>query len=410
MLVPVKKGPFMWEQLDRVMRRQLYIVLGLGLLYGCVLGAQFYVARLVHQLNGSATVAGLLLVMSLLPVLLVALYGRRIAARWSLRQQFSVGLVCHAVQMVLLAWSPHLMVLIPALLLSGFGYALCLGPLLTSATNTAPKTHYAQAIAFISLASQLGIGTSSMIASIVEPQFGTRGVFWLPLALALVGLCFCRYLPHARAKAAGADTSAEAAAPVHRPRPTGSLVEVFILMAALGLTFGLPLQFVPMWLGASHEMSFSPGYFLTTTFFTIMMTRVLFSHWLNGEREQHVVMTCFTVVAIAIAVLGFAHSPLQFALCAIPYGAAYSLLYPSCMAYLIKQVDEADRGERSNWALLGYEIGTRCLPFLFGIIADQGGFPLTFQVLAILIAAAGVWHILKRFNLWRSASAVPLAD
>lgn len=394
----------MWKEIDRSMRRQLFIVLGLGLLCGFVMGAQFYVARLVHQLNGGATVAGMLLVMSLLPVLLVALNGRRIAARWSLRQQLGTGLTCYAVQMVLLAWSPNLAALIPAMLLSGFGYAFAFGPLLTSATDAAPKAYYAQAISYISLAVQLGIGTSSIIAAIAEPRFGTRGVFWLPLAMALVGIYFCRYLPHAKALVADAATDD------NKPRRTGSMFEVFILMAILGLTFGLPLQFVPMWLGASRDLSFSPGYFLTTTFFTIMTTRMFFGHWLNGEREQHVVMTCFPVVVIAIALLGFAHSPLQFALCAIPYGAAYSLLYPSCMAYLIKQVEEADRAERSTWVLLAYEIGTRCLPFLFGIIADHGGFPLTFEILAVLVAAAGIWHVVKRFNLWRSASTVPLAD
>lgn len=394
----------MWKEIDPGMRRQLFIVLGLGLLCGCVMGAQFYVTRLVHQLNGSATVAGTLLVMSLMPVLLVALFGRRIAARWTLRQQLRAGLLCYAAQMVLLAWSPHLAVLIPAMLLSGLGYALAFGPLLTAATDVAPKTHYAQAISYISLSVQLGIGTSSMIAAIAEPQFGTRGVFWLPFVMALVGMVFCRYLPHA--KVLRADAEADAAADIKKPRHTGSMSEVFILMAILGLTFGLPLQFVPMWLGASRELSFSPGYFLTTTFFTIMAMRMFFGHWLNGEREQHVVMTCFTVVAIAIAVLGFAHSPLQFALCAVAYGAAYSLLYPSCCAYLIKQVDEADRGERSTWVLLAYEVGTRCLPFLFGIIADHGGFPLTFEILAVLIAAAGVWHVMKRFKSWRPAPAV----
>lgn len=391
----------MWQQVSSKQRHQLAIVLGLSLLYGCVLGSQFYVPRLVNILGGNATIAGLLVALSLIPVFLVALFGRRIAQRWTPRQVLRMGLASHALQLLLLALAPNLLTLIPSMLLGGFGYGFSFAKLLNSATELTPKTHYAQGIAYFTLVVQMGIGLGSLFAAMVEPVLGTHGIFWVPLALSIVSLVLAGWLPMGAPQ-----VTPSAAAP--RARQHGNILEMALLMGVLGLTFGLPLQFVPMWLGQSPEMHFSPAYFLTTSFFTIMTTRILFGHWLSGKREFRVVVFCFAVVAAAIAVLGTANTPMQFVACAFVYGATYSLLYPSCIAYLMKQVGADERSAWSNWVLLGYEVGARCLPAGFGIIADQWGFPVMFRVLALLIASAGVWHVIKR--LQQDAPAALLAN
>jgi MFS family permease len=390
----------MWQLLNPIQRRQLATVLGLGLLYGFVLGSQFYVPRLVHLLDGSATIAGLLLALSLVPVFLVALYGRRIADRWTPQQVLRIGLVGHVGQLLLLAVAPNLWILIPAMILGGFGYGFSFAKLLNSATGLMPKTHYAQGIAYFSLAVQLGVGISSGIAAAVEPLTGTHGVFWIPFALAVIGVPLAVFLPQQE------PTPNAAAATIIHGRKNGNMFEAMLLMGVLGLTFGLPLQFVPMWLSQSPSMSFSPGYFLTTSFFTIMMTRLLFGHLLSSRHEMRVVLVCFAIVSLAVAVLGQAHTPLQFVACAIAYGSAYSLIYPSCAAYLFKQVEPEHRGAWSNWVLLGYEVGSRCLPAIFGIVADLGGFPLTFKLLGVVIALVGIWHLAKRFYAQRELDSV----
>ncbi|MGZ3158019.1 MAG: MFS transporter [Burkholderiaceae bacterium] len=389
----------MWQLLNSAQRRQLATVLGLGLLYGFVLGSQFYVPRLVHVLHGSATAAGLLLALSLVPVFLVALLGRRIAARWTPQQVLRMGLACHVGQLLLLAVSPNLLILIPAMILGGFGYGFSFAKLLNSATGLMPKSHYAQGIAYFSLAVQLGVGISSGISAAVEPLTGTQGLFWIPLLLAVVGVLLAALLPEQQ------PTPDAAPGAIIHGRKNGNMFEAMLLMGVLGLTFGLPLQFVPMWLSQSPLMSFSPGYFLTTSFFSIMMTRLLFGHLLSSPHEMRVVLVCFTIVSLAVAVLGAAHTPLQFVACAVAYGSAYSLLYPSCAAYLFKQVEPEDRGAWSNWVLLGYEVGSRCLPAVFGIVADLGGFPLTFKLLGVVIALVGIWHLVKRFYVPHSMEA-----
>lgn len=403
---------FMWQLLNHKQRRQLATVLGLGLMYGFVLGSQFYVPRLVHMLGGSATVAGLLLALSLVPVFVVALFGHQIASRWSPRQILWVGLACHAGQLFLLAISSNLWMLVPSMVLGGFGYGLSFAKLLNSATGLMPKTHYAQGIAYFSLSVQLGVGISSALSALVEPFTGTQGIFWLPLMLALVGLFGARLLPTLRPSpttvslapsAPPNPNAAAAAAQVAAPGKNGNMWEAMLLMGVLGLTFGLPLQFVPMWLSQSPSMAFSPAYFLTTSFFSIMMTRLLLGHLLSGNRELRVVLVCFTIVSLAVAVLGEARTPLHFVACAVAYGSAYSLLYPSCTAYLFQQVEPEHRAAWSNWVLLGYEVGSRCLPALFGIVADLGGFPLMFKLLGVTIAVVGAWHLYKRFYAQQSA-------
>ncbi len=389
----------MWQQIDGATRRQLIFVLGLGVLYGCVLGAQFYVPRLVNGLGGTATIAGSLLMLSLLPVFAAAWFGKQISRRWSAPQVLRAGLACHAIQLLLLACAPSLWMLVPAMLFGGFGYALTFVNLLNGATALTPKAHYTQGISYLTLSTQLGIGLGSLLAAMTESGFGTQGIFWIPMALALIGIGGAYRLP------AATEDEPAPAQPI-AVKGQGNLLEAFILMGMLGLAFGLPLQFVPMWLATSPATAFSPAYFLTTSFFTIMLTRLLFSHWLHGKRESRMVPVCFSLLALAIALLAQAGTPLQFAACAVVYGAAYSLLYPSCTAYLLKQVGAADRNGWSNWVLLGYEVGTRCLPAAFGLIADWGGFPLIFRLLAGLVAVVAVWHVMRRRQLL--AGAPPL--
>ncbi len=389
MLRQLQESGKMWQQINRTERRQLAIVLMLGALYGCVLSAQFYVPRLVNTMGGSATIAGLLLMLSILPVFGTALFGNRISRRWTPPQMLRIGLACHAIQMLLMGSASSLVSLVPSMIFGGIGYGFTFVTLLSSATALTPKAHYAQGISYLSLSTQMGIGLGSLLTALTEPALGTQGIFWAPMGLAILGMACANRLPE--------QITTQPEVP-NKPKISsrGNLLEMFILMGILGLAFGLPLQFVPMWLGKSTTMTFSPAYFLTTSFFTIMLTRLLFSHWLTGSREFRVVPVCFAVVALAIAILGQAHTPLQFAACAVAYGAAYSLLYPSCTAYLLKQVDSSARGGWSNWVLLGYEIGARCLPAVFGLVADWGGFPLTFRLLAALIAGVAVWHVLKR--------------
>ncbi|HCY62739.1 MAG TPA: hypothetical protein DHV59_07900 [Oxalobacteraceae bacterium] len=384
----------MWQQMGREERRKMGIVLGMTLIYGCVLGSQFYVARLVNALGGSATHAGLLLILSVLPIFGVAVYGKRLNGCMSPSHMLRLGLACHALQLLLLGFASNLGVLVPAMLLSGFGYALSFATLLNGATAHVPGTYYAQGIAYMTLCSQLGIGLGSLISAMAEPTLGINGVFWAPLLLSLAGLVLAGRLPAA--------ATGNAAPPSHQARPAnpaglrGKILEIFILMGVLGLTFGVPLQFVPMWLAKAPDMAFSPAYFLTTSFFTIMLTRLLFSHCLSGPHEFRVVAACFAIVVLAIAVLGLARTPAEFVACALAYGGAYSLLYPSCTAYLLQQADAVERAAWANWVLLAYEVGARCLPAIFGMIADHGGFPLTFLVLAAVIATAGAWHLMKR--------------
>lgn len=392
----------MWQQMRREERLKIGIVLGMTLIYGCVLGAQFYVARLVNVLGGSATDAGLLLILSVLPVFGVALLGRRLARLLPPPQMLGLGLACHALQLLLLAKATNLAVLPPAMLLGGFGYALSFATLLNGATSLAPRTHYAQSIAYMTLTSQMGIGLGSLLAALIEPALGTSGVFWIPMLLALTGMVLASRLPSAAAEAP-APPAPPASGNGAKARNRSLMAEIFLLMGVLGLAFGVPLQFVPMWLAKAPDMAFSPAYFLTTSFFTIMLTRLLFSQHLNGPREFGVVIACFVVLALSIAVLGRAHTPWQFVACAIAYGGAYSLMYPSCTAYVLGKADPGERGTWANWVLLAYEVGARCLPAAFGIIADRGGFPLTFLLLAIVVAAVAVWHIPRR-RLARASS------
>ena len=384
----------MWQSLGSEQKRSFLGVLGLALSYGMVLGHSFFLPRLVYSFGGSAANASGLIALSLVPVLIMATIGKRWIAAWASPRVLRVGLMLAAVSYALYTIVPTLSSMIPLTILSGFGYAITFARLLVVATALMPRQHYGTGVAYVTVALQMGNGLGSFSASVLEPVIGLHHVFWVAVAAALVGQILVSFIRVNQTDAVPLAIADKVA------MPAKEIARILVLFGAFGLSFGVPLQFVPMWLASvsSHSVlaAVSPAYFLTTSFIAIILSRLLFGHLLQGEGQGRIVFICFSVLCATLLCLSSASGPWELASIALAYGMSYSLLYPIGVAYVLQRGAEADRMQRSNWLLLGFEFGTKLLPLAFAFIADQYSFSMVFRCLALVVCLVGVWHVLER--------------
>jgi predicted MFS family arabinose efflux permease len=387
----------MWQSLKNDQKRNFIGVLALALSYGMVLGHSFFLPRLVYKLGGSAADASGLIALSLVPVLIMATVGKRWIAAWSSSRVLRIGLALAAFSYSLYTVVPTLADMIPITILSAFGYAITFARLLVVATALVPRQHYGTGVAYVTVALQMGNGLGSLSASVLEPALGIHHVFWVAVGAALLGQVLIGFI---RAN----QTDTVSVSVIDKiDIPTTEIARILVLFGALGLSFGVPLQFVPMWLVSVPPHSvlagISPAYFLTTSFIAIMLSRVLFGHLLQGPRQSGMVMICFAVLCLTLLCLSSASGPWMLALIALAYGMSYSLLYPMGAAYVLQRGVESDRVQRSTWLMLGFEFGTKLLPLVFAFIADRQGFAAVFRFLAFVISLVGVWHVLERIGV-----------
>jgi MFS family permease len=130
-----------------------------------------------------------------------------------------------------------------------------------------------------------------------------------------------------------------------------------------------------------------------------MISRLLFGHLLQGSGQNRIVTICFGVLCVTLLWLSSASGPWVLAAIALAYGMSYSLLYPTGVAYVLQRGSDADRAQRSTWLMLGFEFGTKLLPLVFALIADQQGFSSVFRALALVVSLVGCWHILERIGV-----------
>jgi predicted MFS family arabinose efflux permease len=288
--------------------------------------------------------------------------------------------------------------------LGSFGYAITFTRLLVVATALVPRQHYGAGVAYVTVALQMGNGLGSLSASILEPMVGIHHVFWVAVGAALFGQMLIGFIR------ANQTDVAPAAVADKVNMPVTEIARILVLFCALGLSFGVPLQFVPMWLVSvpphSPLFGISPAYFVTTSFVAIMISRLLFGHLLQGPRQSRIVMICFAVLCATLLCLSGASGPWILAAIALAYGMSYSLLYPTGVAYILQRGSDSDRALRSTWLMLGFEFGTKLVPLAFAFIADQQGFSSVFRALALVVSLVGCWHMLDRIGvngLWRAS-------
>lgn len=367
-------------------------LLVLAFLHATTIGILFYFPRFVVELGGSSTHAGMLAALALLPMLPgpwsrwaerqpplhLILWGLVISSlsRWG-------GAQTEALTPLLIVWS----------LLMGVGFSWCFVPMLRLAHDIAPLARRGRAVAWFVSVMQLGNAAGSFAGG----WWVENGQFTLMFSAATVILLLA-VLPLLRLRAQ-AHASIVPPLPAAAQLPWRESLRVglpyLLVMLAVGMAFGLPLQFMPVHLAelrASEGLHLSPASFLSISFLAILASRLVLAHALDGPWRRPLYWLALVVLGVALFALAEVRSNVALTVVAIAYGLGYSLLFPVVTAQGLAAAPPEGRAAMSSNLTLGFEVGTRGAALPAGMIADAWGFSALFMILAVVVVlAAALW-------------------
>lgn len=367
-------------------------LLVLAFLHATTIGILFYFPRFVVELGGSSTQAGTLAALALLPMLpgpwsrwaerqpplKLILWGLVVSSlsRWGIAQT-------EALTPLLVGWS----------LLTGIGFSWCFVPMLRLAHDIAPLARRGRAISWFVSTMQLGNAAGSFAGGwwVENGQFTQMfAVATVILLLAVLPLALLRKPVHALDMPR---TTAAEQPPLRESLRAG--LPYILVMFAVGMSFGLPLQFMPVHLAAlagSEGIMLSPAAFLATSFLAILGSRILLAHALDGRWRQTLYWGALLVLGVALFALAEVRSNSALTMVAIAYGLGYSLLFPVVTTQALAAATPEGRAAMSGQLTLGFEIGTRGAALPAGMVADAWGFSALFIGLAVIVVlSTALW-------------------
>jgi len=260
-------------------------------------------------------------------------------------------------------------------------------------TSTIPPSRRAEGLGYWGLASVLAIGIAPPLGFWVY-QFG-----WTTLCLELAALNLVmaiiawrwleedgfRLADKSGVRDAG---SAPDSATGRAPSP---LVEWRVLLLSIGVGmvsfgYGSLTSFSALF---ADELGVRPNsLFLSSMAAAILIGRLTVGRLIDRIGHRRVMLHCFVLPPVALAVLTFASGTATLVAAALLFGAGFGLLFPTHTAYVMTHVAATRRGAAFGAMLASFDTGIGTGSAALGWIISRFGFRPAFGVTALLAAAA----------------------
>lgn len=343
-------------------------------------GVQMLVATLplyVIGLGGSQTDAGLVIgILSFTALLFRPLMGYLTDA-WRRRPLVLMGTSCYGFASViyLLAGS------IPALLLGRFVHGFGLS-CYTTASNAyiadiAPRRRRAEAVGLFAATQAIGLIIGPVVGFMLMGKIGFPRLFYFSGGLAFTAF-FISCFAHERMQ------------PSNTKRPPWSLRNGLVCVEALpiawialcmGLGFGAINAFISIF---AHSRGFqNPGLYFMMQAIILLASRIFLGRLADRFGRVGVIFPGIIFMAMALALLPFAHSFAWFAASAAFFGLGFGAAQPATMALLIDRVQPEKRGLATSTYYTGFDGGVSLGSILLGAISQHLGFAVMWPIAAV---------------------------
>jgi MFS family permease len=170
-----------------------------------------------------------------------------------------------------------------------------------------------------------------------------------------------------------------------------------IIAFMLNIIWGSLSAFFPLY-ALRHGIA-NPGIFFIFLASTLFLGRIFGGRILDIYNREKVIMPCFILIVIAIAILVFSTTLAMFILAAVILGAGWALLYPFLMIHAIEKAGSAQGPAMATFTALG-DLGAGLGPMIMGLILEWMGYPI---MLSCLILTAVINFLYFYYSIAKKA-------
>lgn len=373
--------------------RRDYLLLSLvAALNSSCLAMFFQLPRHVKSLGGNEDYIGVLLGMTLFPIMFCSTWAAGLINKVKLRGVLMAGVLIFTLGTVI-----HVFIdaLGPALFagraVQGLGYTLIFIPCFTVVVSLVPDRFKSQGIAYFVVSLQAGNVAGSLAGGLVMEHASFVQLVWLGTAVSLacaLPAFWVRFAP------AGNVPAPHGGSILLRVAQQRTLVAGYLIVLLLGGIYSTLLQFMPTYLDALLaagviERPIPSATFLSAALLCVGASRILMGKVGDGPRRFQIMSVCYAGLLLSLLLIIHIRGPWMVLLAALIFGFSHGLLFPALNAVLIVRAPPAWRAGAVG--LLGaiFPVGYNGISFLTGPISSAYGYAVMYYFLTALLLVCG---------------------
>ncbi len=393
----------MFSKLTRAQRVQFSLILLVAMLYFGAASMMLYLSKFVVDLGGNEQEAGALLGVGLVAMMALAPFVGGLSDTFGSKPLVVFGLIVYGAATFAHIYADRLGAgLVLLRFFQGVGHACVFSPLFAAVVRIVPSQFRARGIGYFTVCIQLGNTLGSLFGEYCVTYWSYVSLFTVSALICCAGAVAGFYIREGngleetgnRSDISIDESPEESSSERVNGQTTKKPFQFFaylLILVLLGSTFGIALQFMPIFFDFMLKASWivtpiSNVYFMTTTLVTVAVVRLTLGGLSDGVHRDRVMNICHVILFCALFGFASIRSEMAAFISAILFGLAYGLLFPAVNAKLMGMANARERGKMSGWLAMFYEFGFRGLPILLGSVVYYVSYTAMFYLLAVSYA------------------------
>ncbi len=378
----------MFSSLTRAQRVQFLLILLVAMLYFGAASMMLYLSKFVVDLGGNEQEAGALLGVALVAMMALAPFVGGLSDTYGSKPLVVFGLFVYSAATYTHIYVDDLGVgLVFLRFLQGVGHACVFSPLFAAVIRIVPVQFRARGIGYFTVCIQVGNTVGSLFGEYCVAYLSYASLFTVSAIICCAGAIVGFYIREEGAVESSEEDTSDVTTEKASKRPL-QFFGYLSMLVLLGCTFGISLQFMPIFFDFMLRESWiaspiSNVYFMTTTLITVAVVRLSLGRLSDGIYRDRMMNVCHGIMVLVVVGFAGIRSETSAFIAAVIFGLSYGLLYPAINSKLMGMASVNERGKISGWLAMFYEFGFRGLPILLGSVVYYVSYAAMFYLLAL---------------------------
>ena len=256
----------------------------------------------------------------------------------------------------------------------GIGLALFSTASFTLLANITPETNRGRLVSYFYLSFNLAFALGPYFGMVFINRFNFTVLFLVGTGLSLGSLYMTTKLSKRKL------IPSENLSRKFQPFFSREALPPSIIAFMLNIICGSLSAFFPLY-ALRHGVA-NPGIFFIFLAGTLFLGRIFGGRILDIYSREKVIMPCFILIVVSIAILVFSTTLVMFILVAVILGMGWALLYPFLMIHAIENAGSVQAPAMATFTALG-DLGAGLGPMIMGFILEWRGYPIMLSCLIL---------------------------